>query len=395
MIVQRFDAVQTLDKPVKLPNGWLRVPARMAKTGVQEYRKADGSISREYRPPEEVFHPDALASFQLIPLTLLHPPEPLDSTNTHKYAVGAVGEAVKKDGDFVAGPTLVTHADAVEALLSKKISEASCGYTCTLDPTPGEINGVKYDAIQKNIRGNHLAIVPRGRAGPEVRFKLDAEDAADVSLVPQENTDKKGRDEMTVKIRIDGVDYDGTLQLEQAIKKRDDALQEMMVKHEKEAAKAIKDAEALKAKLDSVNEALEKEKKARADAEDPKKMRAAIASRLMLEQKADSILDGKVKLEALTDIEVKKLVLAKVAPSLKVDGKSDTYIEARFDAEMERLDEEGGEPDVRSEYAKARDSLRKDASREENREDGADEDAARARMLKANRSAWMPKESKA
>jgi hypothetical protein len=41
----------------------------------------------------------------------------------------------------------------------------SAGYELDLDPTPGEYQGRRYDAVQRNIRINHVAAVPLGRAG--------------------------------------------------------------------------------------------------------------------------------------------------------------------------------------------------------------------------------------
>ena len=46
-----------------------------------------------------------------------------------------------------------------------------------LEFTPGEYNGQKYDAIQKNITNNHIAIVWKGRAGKNASLRLDENDA--------------------------------------------------------------------------------------------------------------------------------------------------------------------------------------------------------------------------
>lgn len=41
---------------------------------------------------------------------------------------------------------------------------------------PGEWNGEPYDAIQTNIRVNHLALVAVARAGDDARLNMDSQD---------------------------------------------------------------------------------------------------------------------------------------------------------------------------------------------------------------------------
>lgn len=173
-MAQRLDRGIALQKPTKLSNGWLRIDGRITRTGVFTYRLPDGKMRRELRLPEEVFKADAMQSFALVPVTDEHPPAFLDATNTKEYARGSVAGTLRQDGQFIAGEMLVTDADLIAKLEGGKAREISCGYTCDLEESPGELNGERYDAIQRNIRGNHVAIVERGRAGPEARVRMDA-----------------------------------------------------------------------------------------------------------------------------------------------------------------------------------------------------------------------------
>ena len=68
--------------------GWLRAPARITRTGVFDYMLADGTLRRELRRPEDVFHPESIASLQMVPVTLGHPREFLDANTTRDHAVG-------------------------------------------------------------------------------------------------------------------------------------------------------------------------------------------------------------------------------------------------------------------------------------------------------------------
>lgn len=162
------------------PEGYLRVWCRAARTGTQLYRRADGSQTREYRPPEEVSSPESLSTFGMKPATWGHPPVLLDSANTKQFQVGYSGSQVRYNDGFVEVALVVTDQDAIEKIKRKDATEVSAGYKVDFDPTPGFTpEGEEYSGIQRNIRVNHIAIVPRGRAGPEVRLLLDRMDAAD------------------------------------------------------------------------------------------------------------------------------------------------------------------------------------------------------------------------
>ena len=164
----RFDVLK-LDAFTRTPQGGIRVPAALARTGVQEYRRADGSIVREYRPHEEVFHKDAVASFENAPLTIGHVNE-VNPDNWGGCAVGHVIGAPKQDGKFLAAETQIMRADAIKRVESGELKELSCGYEVEIDPTPGvTTDGERYDAIQRSIRGNHVALLPAGAGRATIR----------------------------------------------------------------------------------------------------------------------------------------------------------------------------------------------------------------------------------
>lgn len=197
-MVRRFDAGE-LSKPVKLDNGWLRLDGTLTRVGVFDYRQHDGSVRRELRLPDEVFHEDALTSFELVPVTIDHPPEILDSKNTSRFQKGTVSK-IRRDGANLVGTILLTDQSAVDQALKGGRKQLSCGYHCDLDETPGVTSGIpgvadgtRYDAIQRNVRGNHLALVHRARAGEVAQLKLDAADAQMVHSDAEQERDEKGR----------------------------------------------------------------------------------------------------------------------------------------------------------------------------------------------------------
>ena len=150
--------------------GYLEVSLRATRIGVFDYiDEATGKIRRELRPPEEVNHPDSMASLKRKPFTLNHPPHMLNSKNTRMYSKGMIGDKVEKEDIYLVVDAVITDDDAILPIESKTMQEVSCGYTCKLDHVSGVWNGQPYDAIQRDTKYNHVALVKRGRAGSEVR----------------------------------------------------------------------------------------------------------------------------------------------------------------------------------------------------------------------------------
>lgn len=171
-----------IQKHKKTSQGFLKVPGRFARAGIYEYRNDDGGLRRELRPKEEVHHADSLASFDSAPVTMGHPAEgEVTSANVKRYEVGNVAGEGRADGDFVAGDVVVKHDSAIKAV-EGGLQELSPGYRINLDEKPGTDRRYaypgnpegRYDAIQRNIRVNHLAIVPKARGGSGVRLRMDS-----------------------------------------------------------------------------------------------------------------------------------------------------------------------------------------------------------------------------
>jgi len=208
--VSRYDFAP-ITKSETTPEGYLRVWGRTARVGTQLYRRADGSQVREYRPPEEVGNPESLSTFGMTPVTYGHPPALLDSTNTKLYQTGYSGSKVHYSDGFVEVCLTITDADSIEKIERGDATELSAGYKVDYDPTPGVTpNGEAYDGIQRNIRVNHIAVVPRGRAGPEVRLLLDRMDAADaVAIDPDSPLDLSSQFPTKPSPRMATVKLDG------------------------------------------------------------------------------------------------------------------------------------------------------------------------------------------
>lgn len=150
----------------------------IARTGPQEYFARelglqDGDPERMVvvkRHPEDVFEAAALASFEGKPITDSHPPEDVLPENYTAYARGHV-QNVRQKGEYVVADLYITDPGLASQVRHGTKRQVSCGYRC--DYTADSQGGYK----QTRIRGNHVAIVPLGRAGAAVSIQ-DAAQAA-------------------------------------------------------------------------------------------------------------------------------------------------------------------------------------------------------------------------
>lgn len=166
-----------LEKVRKLADGRITAVAKFARTGCQTYSGAevgrpDLAAVTVYRADDEVFSQDAMASFAHQAITLNHPADgSVSPANWSRTAVGFTEGRVARDGGFVEIPLMLADASAIEAYDSGRARELSAGYRCELVWGDGIApDGTRYQAKQVGIRGNHIALVPAGRAGSECRI---------------------------------------------------------------------------------------------------------------------------------------------------------------------------------------------------------------------------------
>ena len=151
------------------PEGYLVANAKIARIGIQEYPNPDGTMRREFRPPEEVANRDSLKTLCDLPISIEHPPAMLDSSNARQFAVGWNG-SVSYDGGFVSTKVKLIDQHAVKNALDGGRIELSVGYVTKLDWTPGVWEGQRYDAVQRQIKGNHIALTVKARGGSDLRL---------------------------------------------------------------------------------------------------------------------------------------------------------------------------------------------------------------------------------
>lgn len=159
---------------IRTPEGYLvckEVP--IARIGTQEYRGMEfGGENPEKiyvvkRPEEEVFSKAALASFEGKPVADEHPSEDVTPENIGRYIKGTCRDVRRGEGalsDCVIANLIIYDKDLIQKIENGK-RDISCGYDCLWDPEDDDTY------VQREIRGNHVAVVEKGRAGHKVSIR--------------------------------------------------------------------------------------------------------------------------------------------------------------------------------------------------------------------------------
>lgn len=153
----------------KTEQGYLKVPAKIARTGELEYLASElgmkgDDIIKVYRDKEELFKDEVMDSFEGMPITIEHPEGMMvDSYTWEDSSVGHI-QNVRAEGEFLVCDAYIQSAKAIEEIEKNDILELSCGYDADLSfDKDGKV-------WQNNIRGNHVAVVPFGRCGSSCKL---------------------------------------------------------------------------------------------------------------------------------------------------------------------------------------------------------------------------------
>lgn len=331
----------TLGEPKYTREGYMAVRAKSARTGVYDYlgievdptgtKFAATDTVKVYRAPDEVFDARAVHSFLMKPITDNHPSEAVTAGNWASKARGVVAGAIR-DGDYLAFDLILMDKSLIDQVKSGK-RELSNGYMADVAFVDGVApDGTAYQAVQKSIIGNHVAVVDKGRAGSECRIA----DAAFCAAAPDGlNLNFGDRKPMTKTIVFDGISIEVTDQAAQAIDKlqaQNAKLTADMATAAADHAKTLATADAAKAKAEAERDA------AQGKIMDDAAIDARVAVRADLIATAKAIHDADYT--GKTDAEIRKIVVT--AKGIVVDGKPDAYVDARFDILAEDAKSDAG-----------------------------------------------------
>lgn len=167
----KYFATKISENLHKTPEGYLlAIGVPVGRVGEMDYGRGEtplevgsNGIIKISRSAEELFRPETIASFEGKPLTIRHPEDFVNSDNWSELAKGIM-KNVRRKGEDLLADILVTDQFTI-SLVENGMRQLSCGYEAEYIQT-GEGTG-----IQKNIVGNHLALVEEGRAGDAYKIK--------------------------------------------------------------------------------------------------------------------------------------------------------------------------------------------------------------------------------
>lgn len=378
--LQRSDCIRidTNDQTYFTKEGYLIDHPIVTRVGIFEYRQPDGTIRKEFRPPEEVFAEDSLNSYTAKPVIITHDAGVVNKSNVADEEIGTILERGYRDGDNVRAKIVIHDTDAMKEC---GLKELSLGYNLDIDDTEGEYNGEHYDCIQRNIRINHLALVGEARAGDSARLNIDGKDKAEST---EHNTQEGGR--AMRRYRKDGEpmspedfekgikgleEQEDVTEVTEPAEDEDDLTPEekiQMVRDRRDCNKDAEDPEDLEAAkkqieeqgkdidilLDSIDELQAQKDIETTDEDEPcededdveetdeddeeltkDSVDKRVAERIAILRTADKLnLDG---VDNLSNLEIKKAVIKKVNPSVRLDGKSKGYISYAYQYAVENL----------------------------------------------------------
>jgi len=296
------------------PQGYLALQGIISRSGEQTYldselgRGNNGELITLLRPTEEVTDPMSIASFISMPVTDEHPISGVNPDNFKTHVRGTIVDAEATPSGQVKASMIIYDSSLINKIKNGK-RELSAGYSAEL-----EFSDDGKSAIQRKIRGNHVAFVDAARCGKECSI-------FDSKPVP--------REEKMAKIKIKNTEYEVADSIAPAITVLIDENKSLLsdlsaVKNDFDKQKAIADAadEKLKKLIDEEE-----------DDEEKAKQIGDAAYALLSVLKDAALLSKDYDPKGKAPLEIKRDIVVDAMPDMS--GRSDSYLEARFDIMVE------------------------------------------------------------
>lgn len=430
--IVRMDSIKP-DTTYFTEEGYLRDCPVVTTCGIFEYKNPDGSTRRELRLPENVFAEESLASYKGKPIIITHAAGEVDKDNVNREQIGTILSQGMRDGNNVRAEIVINDTNAMRR---SGLKELSLGYDLELDETPGVFEGQPYDAIQKDIRVNHLALVMNARAGGKARLNIDGRDKLEGGKImskrkdgetltpenfaaaiekfkarqaargagaeahdgiadpPAPHAEPDGDEGLNHAASPDG-DGDETAKIVQGVKDRRDrrdaagdpadtnAAMGVIAQQDEDLDMLLNLIEQLCAKQDfdsaegepANGSAPAPEDPAKKDGDDSKSgaMNADSIDEVVKTRLALGRLGDKLNLDSLENLSIpaaKMAVIKKVKPNMRLDGKSEAYVNAAFDLSVAEVNAPRGTNYQRQQM------LRKEGTRADGADDTEGTDSA-------------------
>lgn len=274
------------------------------------------------RPESELSDPACIDSFKLIPIVDDHTMVGANYTPAEEKGVhGSTGENVFFQNNVLFS-NLKIFSDTLAQLIEQGKRHLSLGYKCVYEKTSGFFNGQPYDYIQRNLRGNHLALVDESRCDVLVLDRKECFDYADINIDLKNLSTPSQEPQMTPEQLKAALD-EALKPINTKVAAMDAAMEEM--KTDKAAAdkKAADDAEAEKMKTDK--EAADKKALDDAEAEKADKTKGMDAAELKsVKDQLEAIKKDGVK-TMIIEIGARDNLVSRLAPHIGTfDAKEKT-----------------------------------------------------------------------
>ena len=265
-----------------------------------------------------------------LPITFLHPNVDVDDSNIAELKVGTIGHEVVFDGLNNKITVDISDPMAVKAIDEGRIKAVSMGYDCKLVRDCGNWQGTDYVARQTDIVYNHMALVPAGRAGDGVNFRVRCGDSADFQIF---NNNKETKMKNITLRDGSNVEVDENVFAElKFFKDESESFKKAADEKQKTIDSVTGERDAAKASLTKAEQDLADLK---SKALDEKEISKRVDARLDLLKTAEEA--GIEKARDMSDKEIRNAVIAKAFDSVDMEGKSDEYATAMFDAACVQL----------------------------------------------------------
>ena len=304
-------------------SGQMIAPCSIARTGVMSYLAKECGDAFKDRDPmsivkiatlaEDLFCKDSIESYRSAPITVGHPEDDVNTENSKDLVKGMLEGLPLRDGELLSATLVLNDADAI-SITKQTDSQLSSGHTARLVLCDAAVTG--YDAKKTHIRCNHVAIVSRGRAGAEVRI-ADADAVAEEGFV-EPVFDAEGNEVKPVEVPATVVPAA--------------VVEPVAAEVVEPVAVALGDAAALAIEVAQLTVKLED---AQAEIKTLKliDIDTLVQERLELVSNVLKLADG-IVVTGKSAMELKREVVAKCRDA-DMTGKSDAYIEARYEVLLE------------------------------------------------------------
>ena len=360
--------------------GYLRVPGRVARIGVQQYLAGElGLTGRQatdvvgvYRPPESVFDPASLATYDNAAVTVEHPTEMVNAETHRQVSAGHAVSEGRQEGDFVVVDLLIKDAEAIKAIEGGK-AELSAGYLAEYIEQPGTTpDGTPYEFIQRGIAVNHIALCDQARAGRSARL-FDHKTPLEAVMSHKVTLDSG--------VKIEVADEASAVLIQTTL----DSLRNAV----RDAEEAKTEAEAEKAKAEAKADALDEENEELKEKASEDSISKRLADVLAVTDSARKLAGAEFTCDSVSPLEIKRAALAARLPKRAWADKSEAYVSAAWDSEMEKKEAE--DEDEEDEKAKTTDSHRQlgaDLSKVKTGDSQTTLDAAYQARMERTANAW-------